>query len=141
MGYIVAANPLAQMLFSPLVGWWSNKIGNIRVPVVISLMIFGFSSAMYSSIELLSDNRKYFMLASRFLVGISSGVYKNLKIYLGVLSILYSYYYFHFFCYLIKILRFFTFSIKCIHFQRTLRYVVPILLPPRGTQKGQEQSA
>ncbi|XP_045467057.1 major facilitator superfamily domain-containing protein 8 [Harmonia axyridis] len=72
MGYIVAANPFAQMLFSPLVGWWSNKLGNIRIPVVISLMIFAVSSAMYSSIEMLDDNRKYYMLASRFLVGVSS---------------------------------------------------------------------
>ena len=25
MGYVVAANPLGQMLFSPLVGWWETK--------------------------------------------------------------------------------------------------------------------
>ncbi|KAL3276812.1 hypothetical protein HHI36_012174 [Cryptolaemus montrouzieri] len=72
MGYVVAANPLAQMIFSPLVGWWSNKLGSIRIPIVISIIIFGVSSAMYSSIELVTDNRKYWMLASRFFVGLSS---------------------------------------------------------------------
>ncbi|KAK9874783.1 hypothetical protein WA026_005589 [Henosepilachna vigintioctopunctata] len=72
MGYVVAANPLAQMIFSPLAGWWSNRLGSVRIPVVLSLIIFAVSSAMYSSIELLTDHRKYWMLVSRFLVGISS---------------------------------------------------------------------
>lgn len=75
MGYIVAANPFAQMLFSPLVGWWSNKLGSIRLPVLVSLALFTVASAMYSSLELLSSHRKYWMLATRFLVGVSSGMY------------------------------------------------------------------
>lgn len=73
MGYIVAANPFAQMLFSPLVGWWSNKLGSIRLPVLVSLALFTLASAMYSSLELVPSHRKYWMLATRFLVGVSSG--------------------------------------------------------------------
>lgn len=73
MGYIVAANPLAQMLFSPLLGWWSNKLGSVRVPVMLSLLLFTVSSAVYSSLELIPSHRKHWMLWTRFLVGASSG--------------------------------------------------------------------
>jgi MFS transporter, ceroid-lipofuscinosis neuronal protein 7 len=73
MGYIIAANPFAQMLFSPLVGWWGNKMGSIRIPLMCSLGLFTIASAMYSVIEVFSSHHKYWMFASRFVVGISSG--------------------------------------------------------------------
>ncbi|XP_059622358.1 major facilitator superfamily domain-containing protein 8 [Phlebotomus argentipes] len=72
MGYIVGANPFGQMLFSPLFGWWSNKLSSIRVPLLISLAIFTTASAVYSSIEILPSHHKYWMLFSRFFVGVSS---------------------------------------------------------------------
>ncbi|XP_061387994.1 major facilitator superfamily domain-containing protein 8 [Musca vetustissima] len=72
MGFIVAANPLGQMIFSPLFGWWSNKIRSIRLPMICSLVLFTVASAIYSSLELRPDNVKYWMLASRFLIGVSS---------------------------------------------------------------------
>lgn len=74
MGYIVAANPFAQMLFSPLMGWWSNKLGTIRIPMMVSLLLFAVASGIYSSLELFSDYRKHWMLWTRFIVGISSGI-------------------------------------------------------------------
>lgn len=41
MGFIVAANPLGQMIFSPLFGWWSNKLKSIRVPLLVSMVSVG----------------------------------------------------------------------------------------------------
>lgn len=75
MGYVVAANPLGQMLFSPLVGWWSNKLGSIRMPLLVSLLLFTTASAIYSSLEVFTSYRKHWMLWARFLVGVSSGRY------------------------------------------------------------------
>lgn len=72
MGLIVAANPFAQMVFSPLVGWWGNRLGSVRVPLLVSLALFTFASGMYSSIELFPHNHKWWMFASRFLIGVSS---------------------------------------------------------------------
>ncbi|KAL7732400.1 hypothetical protein ACLKA6_004375 [Drosophila palustris] len=72
MGLIVAANPLGQMIFSPIFGWWGNKLGTIRLPLLISLGLFTIASGLYSSLELCQDNVKYWMLASRFLIGVSS---------------------------------------------------------------------
>ncbi|XP_036325798.1 major facilitator superfamily domain-containing protein 8-like isoform X1 [Rhagoletis pomonella] len=72
MGLIVAANPLGQMIFSPLFGWWSNKIGTIRLPLLCSIVLFTVASGLYSSLEMRPDNVKYWMLISRFLIGVSS---------------------------------------------------------------------
>jgi MFS transporter, ceroid-lipofuscinosis neuronal protein 7 len=72
MGLIVAANPLGQMIFSPLFGWWSNKLSSIRVPLLASMAIFCVSSALYSSLDLIKEDVKYWMFLARFFVGVSS---------------------------------------------------------------------
>lgn len=72
MGWVVAANPLAQTIFSPLVGWWSNKLGSIRLPLLCTLTVFTMASAIYSSLEVLPSHHKWLMFGSRFLVGVSS---------------------------------------------------------------------
>jgi ceroid-lipofuscinosis MFS transporter 7 len=73
MGWVVAANPLAQMLFSPPAGWWANKLGSITLPLVTSIIIFIVSSAIYSSLEIFVAHRGAWMFISRFLVGVSCG--------------------------------------------------------------------
>nr|XP_023023501.1 major facilitator superfamily domain-containing protein 8 [Leptinotarsa decemlineata]XP_023023502.1 major facilitator superfamily domain-containing protein 8 [Leptinotarsa decemlineata] len=83
MGFVVAANPFGQMLFSPLVGWWSNRLGSIRMPLIFSLAVFTISSAMYSSLELFPSHRKHWMLWSRFLVGVSSANIAACRSYLS----------------------------------------------------------
>nr|CAD7426078.1 unnamed protein product [Timema monikensis] len=77
MGYVVGANPLGQMLFSPLVGWWGNKMGSIRLPLLSSLAMFTLASAAYSMLEIFNTYRKYWMLLARFFVGVSSGKLLN----------------------------------------------------------------
>ncbi|KAL5274405.1 MFSD8 family protein [Megaselia abdita] len=72
MGLIVAANPLGQMIFSPLFGFWSNKSGSIRIPLLCSLALFTFASILYSSLDFVTSYVKYWMLISRFLIGVSS---------------------------------------------------------------------
>ncbi|XP_046742195.1 major facilitator superfamily domain-containing protein 8 isoform X1 [Diprion similis] len=72
MGYVVAANPLGQMLFSPLVGWWGNRRGSVRLPLLITLAVFTLASAAYSTLEIIPAYRKIAMLTARFFVGVSS---------------------------------------------------------------------
>lgn len=72
MGFVVAANPLGQMLFSPLFGWWSNKLKSIRLPLIVSMAIFCISSGIYSSLDLFKQDVKYWMFIARFFVGVSS---------------------------------------------------------------------
>lgn len=72
MGYVVAANPLGQMLFSPLVGWWGDRRGSIRLPLLSTLALFTFASGLYSVLEIVPGDQKMYMIAARFLVGVSS---------------------------------------------------------------------
>ncbi|XP_059487395.1 major facilitator superfamily domain-containing protein 8-like [Neocloeon triangulifer] len=83
-GYVVAANPLGQMIFSPLFGYWCNKIGSVRIPMLTSLAMFTLSTSAYSLLELFpSKHIKYWMLASRFLVGASSANIAVVRSYLS----------------------------------------------------------
>lgn len=72
MGYVVAANPFGQTIFSPLIGYWGNKLGSIRIPLLSTLAMFTMASAIYSSLDSFSSHHKYWMLGARFLVGVSS---------------------------------------------------------------------
>ncbi|XP_043266810.1 major facilitator superfamily domain-containing protein 8 isoform X2 [Venturia canescens] len=88
MGYVVAANPLGQMLFSPLVGWWGNKIGSVRLPLVITLALFTCSSAVYSTLEIIPGDKKAYMIAARFFVGVSSANIAVARSYLSAATTL-----------------------------------------------------
>lgn len=73
MGWVVAANPFGQMLFSPLFGWWVNKRGSVRLPLILSLVLFTLASALYSVLEIIPAYPTAWMVIARFLVGVSSG--------------------------------------------------------------------
>jgi MFS transporter, ceroid-lipofuscinosis neuronal protein 7 len=60
------------MIFSPLFGWWANKVSSIRIPFIVSLVVFCGASALYSSLDHVQTNAKYWMLIARFFVGVSS---------------------------------------------------------------------
>ncbi|XP_070502562.1 major facilitator superfamily domain-containing protein 8-like [Chironomus tepperi] len=72
MGYIIAANPLGQFIFSPIFGWWANKASSVRTPFIVSMIIFCFASAMYSCLDIVENNVKCWMVFARFFVGVSS---------------------------------------------------------------------
>lgn len=75
MSYVMAASPLGQVLFSPLFGLWGNKTKSVRMPLYVTIGLFGLASVMYSCLgSFPSDSVKYFMLLSRFLVGVGAGM-------------------------------------------------------------------
>ncbi|KAG5677633.1 hypothetical protein PVAND_007374 [Polypedilum vanderplanki] len=81
---IVAANPLGQFIFSPLIGLWQNKSASIRWPIITSLIIFIISNAFYSSLDMLVGyGVKYWMLIIRFFTGVASA---NIAVGRGYIS-------------------------------------------------------
>ncbi|XP_057335701.1 major facilitator superfamily domain-containing protein 8 isoform X1 [Microplitis mediator] len=72
IGYVVAANPFGQMIFSPVIGWWGNKRGSVRLPLLLTLALFVIASVIYSTLELIPGDKKTWMVAARFIVGVSS---------------------------------------------------------------------
>uniref|UniRef100_A0AAG5DWD9 Major facilitator superfamily (MFS) profile domain-containing protein n=1 Tax=Anopheles atroparvus TaxID=41427 RepID=A0AAG5DWD9_ANOAO len=83
LGWIVGANPVGQMIFSPLIGWWGNRLGSIRIPLLCCLAMFSVASGIYSCLELFPTHRKYWMLYSRFLIGVSSSSVAVCRSYLS----------------------------------------------------------
>jgi ceroid-lipofuscinosis MFS transporter 7 len=88
MGLVVAANPLGQMVFSPLFGYWSNKMKSIRLPLIASMAIFCISSGIYSTLDLFPNNTKYWMFIARFFVGVSSANIAVCRSYLSAATTL-----------------------------------------------------
>lgn len=76
VGWVVAANPLGQVLASPLLGLWGNKAGSIRIPCIVTVIAYIFGNAMYSllsALDGLGEMASYYgMIVSRLIVGISS---------------------------------------------------------------------
>ncbi|KAG7160541.1 major facilitator superfamily domain-containing protein 8-like isoform X1 [Homarus americanus] len=76
LGWVVAANPLGQMIGSPIVGLWGNKSGSIRLPCYITLSFFVLGNVMYSllaSFKGLGEFAPYYaMIVARFMTGVSS---------------------------------------------------------------------
>lgn len=72
MGFIVAANPLGQFIFSPIFGFWANKAKSLRKPFIVSLVIFALSSGAYSCLDIVENHVKYYMALTRFFVGVGN---------------------------------------------------------------------
>lgn len=76
LGWVIAANPLGQMLASPLLGLWGNKSGSIRLACLSTVVMFIFGNIMYSLLALFNNMGEmapyYAMIVSRFIVGVSS---------------------------------------------------------------------
>lgn len=68
----MAANPLGQFLLSPVLGYWQNKMPSIRIPILTSLVIFCISNGLYSSLDLIPEGKKYWMLFVRLFMGAAS---------------------------------------------------------------------
>jgi len=76
-GWMVAINPVGQMIFSPILGWLSNKLGSIRLVMYCTCCAYIVGNLLYSCLSLLpaeneGKSRWLCMLAARLMVGISS---------------------------------------------------------------------
>jgi len=76
-GWMVAINPVGQMIFSPILGWLSNKLGSIRLVMYITCCVYIVGNLLYACLSLLPEenegkSRWLCMLAARCMVGISS---------------------------------------------------------------------
>lgn len=75
LSVLFAAPPAGQLIFSPLIGWCSNRLSSIRVPFVILTGLFIFGHILYSTIELVCmPYRRYSLLLSRFVFGIATSI-------------------------------------------------------------------
>ena len=74
-GWVVSINPLGQLIFSPVFGWISNRMGSIRVVCLISSVCYTLGNIMYSILSVFPESSRYGLLMfCRFMIGMASGI-------------------------------------------------------------------
>ena len=78
-GFVVAADALAQMIFSPIFGVVSDRLGQIRIVSLVCAATFTIGNVMYALASLVPQDlwgihipRLWFVLATRFIVGVGT---------------------------------------------------------------------
>ncbi|XP_058458936.1 major facilitator superfamily domain-containing protein 8-like isoform X3 [Malaya genurostris] len=83
LAYVFAVTPLGQLIFSPLFGWWTNKLSSMRVPLVLLAAVFTVGSVIYALLGEFPSNRGYILLLSRALVGVGSSAVTICRAYIS----------------------------------------------------------
>jgi len=73
LGWVVAANPIGQLLSAPVVGWLSNRWNSVRWLCIFTNLLSSGGFIIYASLSTLPEPQKVWMLVSRFIVGIAAG--------------------------------------------------------------------
>ena len=81
-GFVVAADALGQMIFSPLFGLLADRLGKVRPVNLLCAGTFIAGNAMFSLISLvprdawdLDQPRTWSLFVVRFIVGIGTGTH------------------------------------------------------------------
>lgn len=87
LGLAVGAHPLGQLAFSPLLGLWANRGRSARAPLLATLALFVAASALYAQLHLARPHARHWMVAARFLVGVSSANIAVARSYLSAATL------------------------------------------------------
>ncbi|XP_058826805.1 major facilitator superfamily domain-containing protein 8-like [Topomyia yanbarensis] len=71
LAYLFAVPSILQLVGSPILGWWSNRLPSVRTLIIPFLVAFVVGQALYALADEFPVHRKYVLLVSRVLVGIS----------------------------------------------------------------------
>ena len=73
--WVVALNPIGQVIFSPILGWSANKLHGVRLIGIVTSAFFIVANILYSILSVFptNDGRYAALLISRFLTGATSG--------------------------------------------------------------------
>lgn len=75
LGWVVAAQPFAQLFFSPLMGYLGNRFGSVRWLSMITITILCGGFVFYACIHALPQPRKYYLVIARFIIGAAAGTF------------------------------------------------------------------
>lgn len=83
LGWVIAANPLGQMIASPLLGLWGNKAGSNRGAFLATILLFIVGNILYAVLSVFGSAARGIMIFSRFLVGVSSANIAIIRSYIA----------------------------------------------------------
>jgi len=87
-GWMVAINPIGQMVFSPFFGWLSNKLKSIQLICLGTCALYIVGNMLYACLSVFPDTnegsyRWGMMLFARLLVGISTANQAPIRAYIA----------------------------------------------------------
>ncbi|CCD67917.1 Major facilitator superfamily (MFS) profile domain-containing protein [Caenorhabditis elegans] len=85
-GIVVAMYSVSQAIFSPVFGFWSNRIGQVRFPLIVGFIVMAFGNITYLSLQYLSSNHLYVMMLARLIAGGGTGNMSLLRAYASTAS-------------------------------------------------------
>ncbi len=88
LGLFIAAQPLAQLFFSPLLGYLGNIFGSIRLLSILSTLILTAGFVLYACVSALPGPRRWYLFAARFLVGAAAGLWMIFIYFLKIIPTL-----------------------------------------------------
>lgn len=80
LGYVIAAQPLGQLIFSPIMGYLGNRFGSVRYLSMTTMMLQCIGFIFYACVHALPPPRKWYLVISRFLIGAAAGTATDLLI-------------------------------------------------------------
>lgn len=83
LAYIFAIPPVGQIIFSPFIGWWTNKLSSVRVPLILLVGVFTVGNVLYAVTEEFQDHRRYILLLARGLVGVGTSAVTICRAYIS----------------------------------------------------------
>lgn len=86
LGIIVAVFSIGQSIASPVFGFWSQKTLSTKHPSAFGLVLTAIGNLLYALLPTIKHNVKWYMLASRIIVGVGSGNLSVLRAYTSTAS-------------------------------------------------------
>ena len=86
LGLYIASQPLAQLIFSPILGFIGNRLGSIRIPAMVSIVVMAFGYAFYACLSAFPEPRRWYLFAARFIIGAAGGlIFNQLDLFVSLL--------------------------------------------------------
>ncbi|KAF1748356.1 hypothetical protein GCK72_024823 [Caenorhabditis remanei] len=85
-GVVVALYSVSQCICSVGFGWWSNRIGQVRLPLIVGFLIMACGNLTYLSLQYWPSHHLYVMMAARFIAGGGTGNMSLLRAYASTAS-------------------------------------------------------
>lgn len=85
-GYIIAIYSFGQILSAPSFGFWSNRIKQVRLPLLVGLVLMFFGNAFYIALAVKSFPIRTLLLIGRLITGMGSGNVCLLRTYASTAS-------------------------------------------------------
>uniref|UniRef100_A0AC35U0Y6 MFS domain-containing protein n=1 Tax=Rhabditophanes sp. KR3021 TaxID=114890 RepID=A0AC35U0Y6_9BILA len=85
-GYLVSGNALGQILSSAIFGFVSNRLQQVKAPILAGYVLAIISCGIYISIEFVSHNKRFIFIGFEFILGLAVGAIQMYKIHVAMAS-------------------------------------------------------